>query len=130
MVRIEIEGDTLHVEPQGWHKLWALKSHLDVPLTKVRAVRADPDAARSVQHRGLRLPGTYVPGLITAGTYYKAGERTFWDVRRPERAIVIELEGARYKRLVVEVEDPAYTVRRIETAMRVYGARLGTSGRA
>jgi hypothetical protein len=130
MVRIEIEGDTLHVEPQGWHKLWALKTHIDVPVAKVRAVRADPEAARGGFYRGLRLPGTYLPGVITAGTYYKGGERTFWDVRRPEGAIVIELEGARFARLIVEVEDPAYTVRRIETAMRVYGARLGASARA
>jgi hypothetical protein len=130
MVRIEIEGDILHVEPQGWHKVWALRTHLDIPLSKVRAVRADPEAARGGLSRGLRLPGTYVPGLITAGTYYKGGERTFWDVHRPERAIVIELEGARFARLVVEVEDPAYTVRRIETAMRVYGARLRPTARS
>ncbi|HEU4698928.1 MAG TPA: hypothetical protein VFS40_07105 [Gemmatimonadales bacterium] len=46
MVTIEIRDGTLHVEVEGWDKLWALKSRLAVPLAHVRAVRADPQIAR------------------------------------------------------------------------------------
>lgn len=34
------------------------------------------------------------------------GERHFWDVRSGARAVVIELSDERYRRLVVEVDDP------------------------
>jgi hypothetical protein len=33
-------------------------------------------------------------------------ERHFWDVRRADRAIEIDLAGVPYDRLVVEVADP------------------------
>ena len=58
---------TLHVRGADW--LWALKSSLEIPLVHVAGVRADPEIARGWYH-GIRLPGTNVPGVITAGTFY------------------------------------------------------------
>jgi len=73
-----VEGKlTLHV--RGADKLWAFKSSLEIPLVHIAGVRADPEAARGWYH-GIRLPGTNVPGVITAGTFYQDGKRVFWDV--------------------------------------------------
>jgi DNA-binding transcriptional regulator LsrR (DeoR family) len=63
------------------------------------------------------LPGTEVPGVITAGTFYEHGERVFWDVHHPERAIALSLRDERYAKLVVEVEDPEATIAAIEAAL-------------
>ena len=57
-------------------------------------------------------------GIITAGTFFQDGDRVFWDVRDPEKTIVIRLEDERYTRLVIEVEDPRATVAAIEEAIR------------
>ena len=62
------------------------------------------------------MPGTHVPGLIIAGTYYRHGERVFWDVRDASKAVVVELDGHDYDRLVIEVEDPAAVVALLERA--------------
>ena len=104
----------LHV--RGADKLWALKSSLEIPLVHVAGVRADPEIARG-WHHGIRMPGTNVPGVITAGTFYQDGKRVFWDVHHPEKTIVIELHDERYNELVVEVDDPDGAVRLIQNAL-------------
>ena len=115
MVEIRIAGDQLVLEVQGWSKLWALRSSLEIPLANVRGVRADPDVARG-WWKGIRAPGTHVPGVIVAGTFYQDGKRIFWDVRDPERTIVVELADDRYDELIVEVADPAAEVARLTAA--------------
>jgi hypothetical protein len=108
MVEVSLEGDMVVFNVKGLHKLWALKSRLEIPREHIRSVRHDP----SVVHgwKGWKAPGTYVPGLIVAGTFYLDGQTIFWDVSHAERAVVIELEDEDYKRLIVEVEDPEAVV--------------------
>jgi hypothetical protein len=52
------------------------------------------------------MPGTQIPGILTAGTFYQSDGAVFYDVHDPERTIVIDLEHEHYKRLVIEVENP------------------------
>jgi hypothetical protein len=116
VVEITIADDALHLEVQGWDKLWALKSRLTIPLAHVRGVRADPEVARGWWH-GIKAPGTDLPGVITAGTFYQQGKRVFWDVHSPENTIVLDLADERYDQLIVEVADPAGAVRQIAAAL-------------
>jgi hypothetical protein len=58
-----------------------------------------------------------LPGVIVAGTYYRNGERHFWDVRNPERAIEIDLAGVPYDKLVVEVADPDAALAQLSAAI-------------
>ena len=105
---------TLHI--RGADKLWAFKSSLEIPLVHIADVRADPQTARGWYH-GIRMPGTNVPGVITAGTFYQDGRRVFWDVHNPEKAIVIDLHDERFNQLVVEVADPGEAVKLIQSAL-------------
>jgi hypothetical protein len=116
MVRITADEDNLIFEVQGWDKLWALKSRLEISRANIRGVHADPTIARG-WWKGLRVPGTHVPGVIIAGTFYQDGKRIFWDVKNPEKTIVIELADDRYDQLIVEVADPAAEVQRIRDAI-------------
>ena len=116
MVQISINGDRVHFDVQGWDKLWAFKSQLDIPLMHIQGVRVDPGPARGYWH-GLRYPGVQIPGLLTAGTYYQHDGAVFYDVHDPERTIVLDLDHEEYKRLVVEVSDPTATVALIEQAI-------------
>ena len=58
-----------------------------------------------------------LPGVIRAGTFYRDGNRAFWDVHHPEKTIVIDLHDERYKELVLEVDDPEAAVRLIQNAL-------------
>jgi hypothetical protein len=116
MVEISIEGGRLHLEVLAWDKLWSLRSHLEFPLEHVTSVRSDAEAARGWWH-GIRLLGTQVPGLLTAGAFYEQGGVVFYDVRDPDMTIVLELNHERYARLVVEVQDPEAAVKTISAAI-------------
>jgi hypothetical protein len=118
MVNVSIQDDRVRFEVEGWDKLWTLKTALEIPLAHIVSVRADPEPARGWFH-GLRLPGTEIPGLITAGTFYTRDGAVFFDIHDPAKAIVVELNHEHYKRLVLEVEDPEATVEELEAAIDV-----------
>jgi len=116
MVTVHLEADRVRFEVEGWDKLWALKSHIEIPLEHIVSARVDPEPARAWFH-GLRIPGTDIPGVITAGTFYSRDGVVFYDVHDADKAIVIELSHEHYKRLVVEVDHPDETVERLESAV-------------
>lgn len=117
MVAVTIENGVATFEVEGADKLWALRSRLEIPVAHIRGAHVDPDIAHGWWH-GLRAPGTSVPGIITAGTFYQQGKRIFWDVHHAENVIVVELADERYDELVIEVADPAATVAQITAAVR------------
>jgi len=116
MVEVSLQGDLIRLEVEGWDKLWAFKSQLEFPLAHVRSVRHDPEPARGWWH-GFRLPGTNLPGVLTAGTFYQHEGAVFYDVHDPEQTVVFELDHEHYRRLVVEVKDPSGTVALVNTAL-------------
>ena len=116
MVDLSIAEGKLMLHVRGADKLWAFKSSLEIRLVHIAGVRADPEAASGWYH-GIRMPGTNVPGVITAGTFYQDGKRVFWDVHNPEKTIVIDLHDERYNELVVEVNDPDAAVKLIQNAL-------------
>ena len=118
MVEISLTTDHLHLEVKGLDKLWAFKSQLDIPLAHIRGARHDPEAASGWFH-GIKLAGTNLPGVITAGTFYEGtGQKVYWDVHDSTKSIIIELHDDRFDELIVEVQDPLFTVEEIN-------ARLG-----
>src|ERR1700722_9079999 len=80
------------------------QSSLEIPLVPITGVRADSEVARGWWH-GVRMPGTSVPGVITAGTFYQDGKRVFWDVHHPEKTIVIDLHDERFNETLFETLD-------------------------
>ena len=121
--RVKVTDGSLVVAIEGADRIWALKSRLEVPLEHVLGAERDSEEASGWWH-GVRALGAHVPGVISAGRFHEHGERVFWDVHDPEKAIAIRLLDERFARLVVEVEDPDETVSRINAAL----APVGTTG--
>ena len=119
MTEVEIANGHLHVVVEGFDKVLALKSTLDVPLAHVRGASQDPDALR--ERHGLRLVGTSLPGVVAAGTFFD-GQWWFLDVHHPEVAVKIELDHEHYAALIVEVSDPIATVAAINAAIAARSA--------
>ena len=116
MAEIELTADALVLHVTGADRIFALKSQLIIPLEHVRGVSRDEEEAQRWYH-GIRAPGAQIPGVITAGTFYQHGERVFWDVHHPEKAIALSLRDERYSKLVVEVEDPDAVIAAIRAAV-------------
>jgi hypothetical protein len=113
MTTVSTSDDTLIIEIKGWDQVWALKRRLDIPLNHVTRIRGAADEIP----RGIRIPGTHLPGVIAAGTFYDGGEKAFWAVHNSERAIAIDLHDEEYSMLVLEVADPDATIQDIERAL-------------
>ena len=116
MAHIEIAGGTLTIHMQGIDRVLALKSSVSVPLEHVVDAEQDVAEASRIYH-GLRLPGSSIPGVVTAGSYLQHGEWSFWDVHDPKKAIVIHTRDEHYRELVVGVDDPDAAVTQIRQAL-------------
>ena len=116
MVDLTIYDGKLTLHVHGMDKLWSFKGSLEIPLQHISGIRADSTIAKGLWH-GVRLPGTHIPGVLIAGTFYQDGNRVFWDVHNPENAIVIELHDERYNELVVEVADPKAAVEMVKACI-------------
>ena len=120
MVTVDITPTEVVIRPRGLHRLWTLKREVRIPRRQLKRVEAGvaPDARARLSH-SLRLPGTSVPWLITAGSYRSRGQWAFWDVvGGGEKAVTLTTEGHRYTELVVDVEEPAATVDAVKRAIR------------
>ncbi|MFE7533845.1 hypothetical protein ACMZ5F_03815 [Streptomyces rhizosphaericola] len=115
MALMRITDDSLVVVMEGLDKLWAFKTRLTIPLANVRGATVDPGIA--TDFKGIRAPGTHIPGVIIAGTFHHDGDKVFWDVRDASKAIVVELADEEYTRLVLQVDDPRAAVALVENAL-------------
>jgi phosphatidylserine/phosphatidylglycerophosphate/cardiolipin synthase-like enzyme len=117
---ISIKDDLLLVDIQGADKLWVLKSRLEIPLAHVASAAPAEAEAREWLH-GIRLGGTHIPGVISAGRFYSHGKWVLWDVHDPAKAIGIALRDEHYTNLVVEVHHPEEKIKQIREAVRAFG---------
>ena len=116
MVEINIEGNNVTFEVRGWDKVWSLRSRLEIPLSHVSDAHIDPDPAMG-WFEGLKMGGTDIPNIFRAGTFYQEGEWVFWDVRHPEKTIVVDLSHETYKKLIIEVADPDAEIQKLKAAI-------------
>lgn len=120
MTEVEVTDNRLIVLIKGIHRLLALKSRLEVPLEHVAGIERDPKTAHkgwsSGWFSGLWV-GTRLPGRLRAGHFREGDGWAFWEVGDPEKAILVHLKNERYKKLVIEVSDPASTVEAVRKAI-------------
>jgi len=100
---LEVDGDQLRVAMSRVEELEAVHGDVVVPLAAVRDVRAVADPWPEL--RGIRAPGTGLPGVVAVGTRRGSFGRDFAVVHGKGPAVVVELEGAAYARLVVTTPD-------------------------
>jgi hypothetical protein len=118
-VTLAVDGQTLSVVLGSWDALFCLQRRLVLPLSGIEGVAVA--SKRVVPRTGLRLPGTGLPGVIRAGSYGTGARRDFWDVRRGDTYLVLELApGSAYRRVVLEVPDPHAEALRLRLAVGSY----------
>jgi hypothetical protein len=117
MTIVEVNNDRLDITLTGWDRVWCLKRQLSIPLAHVKSVEVQPRPRRS--WKAVKFPGSYWPDKIQAGSFWSwdKHEWSFWNIRSGKNAVVIELDGERYKRLVLEVDDPERVVEMVKRGM-------------
>lgn len=105
MVELIVGRDeTVTVKLSLVEKLQAFRGNLTVHRRDVSNARVVPDGMAVV--RGLRLPGTSIPGLLKIGTWRSRFGRTLAVCHGRQSAVEFELSGAAFDRVVLTVEDP------------------------
>jgi len=114
VAKLQVEGDELVVTMHTSEELGALHGSIRVPLAAVRSVRAVDDPWTEL--RGIRAPGTGIPGVIALGTLRGSFGKDFAAVYHHRPGVVVELQGAEYSRLVVTADDAVEVAARIAAA--------------
>ena len=102
MNEIITSKDTVRIEIKGWDKIWSFRGSLTIPKDSI---------IRAYKHDGKlkppfwRCPGTAIPRVIIAGTYYGRGRKEFWNTHF-KGGVVFDLKDVEYTRIVVDVEAP------------------------
>jgi hypothetical protein len=109
-----IDGAELVLHLRAIEKAEGAHGDIRVPLSSVTAVRAVDDPWPEL--RGIRAPGTGLPNVIAVGTRRGNFGRDFAAVHGKGPAVVVELEGADYGRLVVTMDDAPAQARHIAEA--------------
>jgi hypothetical protein len=115
MPRLELTECELIVHLSSWEALAAVHKSIRVPLANVRG--ATDDEGFRGPALGLRAPGTNIPGIISAGTYYRNGDKQFVFVTRGKHPVVVELSGERWARIVLGVGDARDAAGKINAAV-------------
>ena len=105
MATLRREGDELVVLLNDLEKVGALRGGPRVPLSAIRDVRVTESPFREL--RGLRAPGSGIPGALALGTWRYRGGKDFAALYRGGPALVIDLEGADLSRLLISAHDAA-----------------------
>ena len=117
MTTVSVSESTLVVQVGGLDRISSRTSRMEFPIAHVTGAGLISDYGRTEPWKGVKSPGP-IPRIATAGVFARDGHRTFWNVRDPDSAVVIDLTDDSYARLMLDVADPAETVSRITSALR------------
>ena len=103
MAQVTLDGSDVVVRLGALEALVAFRRELRIPLASLRMVQVEQSPMS-----GLclwRLPGLSWPGTFAVGSCRRKGRREFAAVHAKRPAVVMEVEGAHWDRLVVSQRD-------------------------
>ena len=103
MATIEMTQDALLVKLSRSEKFWAFGGDVVIPWSQLRG--AETVDKRFWTNLGMRVPGTGLPPFYVAGTYRWKGDRAFVSWSRKRVPLQINLEGHKYTRVIVGIDD-------------------------
>jgi hypothetical protein len=115
-MKLHLEARQLTIDLEWYEQLWAvtLDRQLHIPLDAIDIVTTiEPQSNWSE----IRAPGTFLPGVIKAGTYYTKRGKEFWYVTADRDYLTLELIDEQYRRIVINLPDNLAWVQRIDRAV-------------
>ncbi|HIK33800.1 MAG TPA: hypothetical protein IGS17_11940 [Oscillatoriales cyanobacterium M59_W2019_021] len=109
---LSIVGDKFIIEWEWFEQLWGCtwEKTLEIPLAHIRQASNEEPPSSWME---LRAPGTFIPRVIKAGTYYTSRGKEFWYVTRDRDYLVLELEDEPYNKIVLTVDGSQSWLERI-----------------
>jgi hypothetical protein len=102
-VNIVIDENVLRIELSSLERILTFHGSFKIPISQIGEISTDllPPTWKEI-----RAPGTAIPGLTKAGTYYTSRGKEFWTLKKNDNPIRIELKNNKLKRLILGINDP------------------------
>ncbi len=111
-VHTELTSENVIITLTGVDALWALKRKLVVSRSIITSAKVF-DRKATIRLLRLRLWGSYLPGVVCAGTFSVSkmaglpqGSRAFCSMHRAKQVLVITTSNTRPGLVALEVADP------------------------
>ena len=111
MAELKIDDESVTLVLSVVERVEAFHRNVTVPRSAVVGARQVPDGLAEIH--GIRAPGTTLPGVVMVGTWRASGSLTFAACHGHRPAVVVNLTGQPFDRLVVTVDDPEETLKRL-----------------
>jgi hypothetical protein len=109
MASVSVKDDQLVISMQGARKLGTLTSEFSVPLSSVKGAAVNTEAWETTPKPGQKEWGTDLYGWYFGGVFIQQHKRIFYDLKRSDEAVVIELKDAgEYPALKPRIKAPDY----------------------
>ena len=115
MATLRTDGGDLVLALSRWERLGALHGDIRAPLSCVEDVAVTERPFGEL--RGIRAPGTGMPGVIALGTWRGRGGKGFAAVYRRQPGVVIRLRDSEFGWLCVSADDAQAVAERIRGAL-------------
>lgn len=115
-VHLSVKQSNLFIALKGIDTFLTCKNKLNIPLKHIVSVAPYKGEYNSC-FKGIRRPGINIPGMVTAGTFYQAGQKIFWDVKNSDKSIIIALKDNSFTRIIIEVDNPEESIKSIQNSL-------------
>jgi len=116
MAQLIVDRGDLVLRMSRLERIGGLHGDIRVPLGAVAEVAITERPFGEV--RGMRAPGTGLPGRIALGTWRaRRGEKGFAAIYRGKHGVIVRLREGEFAWLCVSADDPQGVVARIRAAM-------------
>jgi len=111
-MNLKITAHQLQIELEWYEQLWAfyLPKTIEIPLEHIEQATTEEPLSTWLE---IRAPGTFLPGVIKAGTYYTKQGKEFWYVTKEKDYLTLELKDEPFKRIILTLEQNDIWVERI-----------------
>jgi len=98
MAELVLEDELVHLRLSSWEKVGAFQGHVSFPFAAIESVERLTNARSAI--RGLRFPGTGLPGVVALGKWRRRGEIDFVAVYKNQSGYVLQLKDQRFDRVI------------------------------
>ncbi|MBW4565385.1 MAG: hypothetical protein KME32_30740 [Mojavia pulchra JT2-VF2] len=103
-MNLTFANENLQIEWEWYEQLLAFNFNgaFVIPLNHIKAVStAQPESS----WLDIRNPGSFIPGIIKAGSYYSSKGKEFWYVTQDQHYLTLELKDESFKRIILTIEE-------------------------
>lgn len=112
-MRLSIGKNNLCISFRISKKILSVKGSFKIPLKNIKKITTEKPKPT---WKEIKAPGTFIPGLIKAGTYYTDSGKQFWYVTKGKGILNIELKNESYKRIVLGLDNNVKWAQKISEA--------------